>query len=719
MLQVLQHQKSGEIIIDELPPPQCFPNGILVETSYSLISAGTEKTSVDNAKSSLLERAKKQPDQVKLVLDFIKKEGLFATLDRVKAKLDSYKTLGYSASGVVIESDCPEFNPGDRVAIAGAGYANHSEICAVPKNLAVKVPTGVELQEAAFATVAAIALQGIRRAEVQLGENIAVIGLGLIGQITVQLLKANGANVVGFDIDQSTFPLAQEFGCQSVYPSSREYLKEALSISNANGFDSVIITASTSSNEPVEFAIDLARKRGKIIIVGAVGMHIARDIFYRKELELRIATSYGPGRYDPNYEELGNDYPLGFVRWTENRNMQAIIDLLSTKTLDFKKLVTHNFSIQDATTAYKYISGELQEKYLGILINYPERESKVKQSVVLQSNDNYDSESANIGFIGAGIFAQNYLLPNLKKNDVEFISIANSSSLSSYNVAKLFEFKKEFSDGDEVIKDPDVNLIFCATRHNSHSHYVNLALKNKKPIFIEKPLCIDEEELYEINDNILEYGSQIMVGFNRRFSPAFQKIDKFFQQTKEPMNMIYRVNAGAIPKDHWVQLPENGGRIIGEVCHFIDTMSFISSSLPKEVFAISTSTSRTDFSNFDNVSINIKFLDGSVGTIIYSSMGDSSMPKEYFEVFCEGKSAIMDNFKTVKLFRGGKESSYKFDGDKGIENEINEVIKAVKTGKPMPININSIIATTKATFAAVESLKTGEPVELKINEINF
>jgi len=714
MLQVLQHQKSGEVLVEELPPPQCFPNGILVETHYSLISAGTEKTSVDNAKSSLIERVRRQPDQAKLVIDFIKKEGLYSTIERIKAKLDSYKTLGYSAAGIVLESDCPEFSPGDRVAIAGAGYANHSEICAIPKNLAVKVPETVDLAQAAYTTVASIALQGIRIANPQIGDNVAVIGLGLIGQITVQLLKANGCNFVGFDIDESTFDLAKQFGCDAVFPSSKEYSKDAIAQTNTIGFDSVIITASTNSNQPIELAIDLLRKKGSIIVVGAVAMNLPREIFYRKELELKIATSYGPGRYDPLYEELGLDYPLGYVRWTENRNMQTIIELLAKGKLNFQKLTTHKFPIQNAPDAYKILSGEIKEKYLGILIEYPNRPDKLIK-VVSKNTENLKLDNINIGFIGAGAFAQNHLLPSLKKIGVNFVAISNSTSLSTFNVSHRFGFERQYSLGEDVVADQDVNAIFCATRHDSHWKFVVEALKKRKPIFVEKPLCVNEEQLYEILEAYNEFNGKVFVGFNRRFSKPFRKLKEYFDQTKDPMNIIYRVNAGLLPKDHWVQLPENGGRIIGEVCHFIDTINYLTESLPTSVFAYSASTHKTEYSNFDNVSIVIKYLDGSIGTIVYSSMGDNAMPKEYCEIFCESKSAIMDNFKTVKFYRAGKEYSHSFDGDKGIKTEIEEVIKSLKNGEPFPIEFNSIVATTKTTFAAVESLKIGEPVDIKIS----
>lgn len=711
MLQVLQHQKSGEIIVEELPIPQCFPGGLLVEIHNSLISAGTEKTSVDNAKSSLLERVKRQPEQVKLVMDFIKKEGIFSTLERVRTTLNSYKTLGYSASGIVLESDCEEFQPGDKVAVAGAGYANHSEMCAIPKNLAVKLPENVDFESASYTTVAAIALQGVRQADVRLGENIAVIGLGLIGQITVQLLAANGANVIGFDIDESTFSLAKKFGCNSVFPSSKEFAKEAIQKTNTNGFDSVIITASTSSNQPLELAIDLLRKKGKVIIVGAVSMNIAREVFYKKELEFRIATSYGPGRYDPLYEEVGLDYPLGYVRWTENRNMEAIVELLSSNKLDFHSLTSHTFSINDAKKAYELITGENPEKYLGIVLNYSSRDAKYIQRVDFKK-DFTRKNKIGIGIIGTGTFAQNYLLPAIKQTDCDFIGISDSSSLLSKNVSAKFGFKTAYSDGLELIENPEINLVFCASRHDSHFKFVNAALNAGKAVYVEKPLAVNQTELDEIESNINKSGGQLMVGFNRRFSESFVNIKKFFEQRKMPMNMIYRVNAGQIPKNHWVQQPEQGGRIIGEACHFIDTLSFLCNSLPVEVFAQSVSSPSSELSNNDNVSINIKFADGSIGTIIYSSAGDSSLPKEYCEVFSEGKSATMNNFKEVILYRNNRSKILKLDGDKGIRNEIKLVVDAIKNGTQMPISPEELFATTKTTFLAIESLKSNKPLRI-------
>ena len=469
MLQVVQYQKSGEVRTEEMPSPQCPENGVLVEVHSSLISAGTEKTSVDNGQGSLLARAKKQPDQVKVVLDAVKSYGLKETARRVSAKLNSFKLLGYSASGVVIESKCDEFKPGDRVAAAGAGIANHAEIIAVPKNLVVKIADSVSFEDAAYTTVGAIAMQGFRQAEPSLGENVVVVGLGLLGLITVQFLKAAGCNVIGMDIDERAMELGMKFGCDSVLKSSSENVQKVIARSNGEGADSTIITASTSSSAPLQMAMEMTRKKGKVVIVGAIGMDMKRHPFYKKEIDLRISSSYGPGRYDAFYEEDGHDYPYAFVRWTENRNMQAFVELIEKGRIDVESMTSHAFDVQEASKAYDMISSS-SAPYLGILINYPKRDGKrttfVKTGAVTRESE------VKIGFIGAGQFAQNYLLPPLTKQGVTFVSVANNSSASSKTVATNFGFAKAGADPKELIKDKDINTVFIASWHNTHAEFV-------------------------------------------------------------------------------------------------------------------------------------------------------------------------------------------------------------------------------------------------------
>lgn len=733
MLQIAQYQKNGEIEVLDLPIPNCIENGILVRTAYSIISAGTEKTSVNNAKGSLLSRAQKQPDQVKLVIDTIKKQGLRNTIFRIQNKLNSYKQIGYSLSGIVVESKCSEFRPGDRVACGGAGYANHSEYVTVPKNLAVKIPDNVNYIDAAYTTIASIAVQGVRQADVRLGENVAVIGLGLLGQITVRLLKASGCNVIGLDINEELFGEAIKSGCSLVLPSNNLALNQIKAFTTGIGCDAVIITAGTSSSSPLNLAMQITRQRGNVVVVGAIGMNLNRNPFYTKEINLKISCSYGPGRYDPNYEELGQDYPAGYVRWTENRNMQSFLGLLSNNSMNVSDFTTHIFKPKDVPKAYKIVTGEVTEKFIGIAINYDLDEHKIlndyrNQVAKIQLEKNLDLKNnkekntnqlsnkiINVGFIGAGQFASNYILPVLNNSkSVKLSNIVNNSPISSVTVAKQFNFTKVNQNYDELFIENSIDLVFCATRHNIHSEIVCKALEQDKYIFVEKPLAVNENEL----NQILEIGKsknnlhKIMVGFNRRFSDAFKTIEKVFQKRSEPMIVSYRVNAGYIPKSHWTQQLEQGQRIIGEACHFFDVMLFLIKSRPVRVFAESLSINTVDKNGSDNVIVTVKFTDGSLGKLEYLSNGDNSLPKEYCEVFCEGRVAIMDNFTNVKIYNAGKLTESKFSGEKGIVNEINKTIENVNKGIAMPIEFQDLFDVTNITFAVIKSLNLAKPITL-------
>jgi len=712
MLQVLQYQKSGEIKVEELPAPECLENGILVKTSYSLISAGTEKTSVSNTQSSLIQRAKQQPDQVKMVMDYIKKEGILSTYQRVMSKLQDYKLLGYSLSGVVVESKCDDFAVGDRVACAGAGYANHAEYVTVPKNLACKIPDNVDMEDAAFTTLASIALQGVRQADVRLGENVAVIGLGLLGQITIQLLKSSGCKVIGLDINEKLFDKAKQFGADAVFLSNFDYIKQVQSFTKGIGCDAVIITASTSSDEPMELAINIARKKGKVVVVGAVGMNIPRNPFYQKELGITISCSYGPGRYDPFYEELGNDYPVAWVRWTENRNMQAILNLLADGKLNFKSMTSHIFDIKDAVKAYDIITGKIKEDFTGILLKYTDIQND-KNIVRTYKIKNYEPKSnVKIAFLGAGTFGQTYLIPNIKKAGADLIAVSTAKPSTSLSAAKKFGFKYSSTDSIELINHNEVNTVFIATQHNLHSKFVIESIKAGKPVYVEKPLAINFKELEEIDRVVEDFNGRVMLGFNRRFSQPFVDMKHFLLQSKSPKNILYRVNAGYIPKGHWTQLPEQGGRIIGEVCHFIDCMVYLTDSLPVTVYCNSLSIADNEMKNRDNISLTIKFADGSLGTILYLANGDKSLPKEYCEVHCEGTSTIMNDFKTLEFHRAGKVWKNKYDGRKGHREEIIATIEALKTGKDMPIPYEVIRAVTVTTFKAEESLNSNNVVNI-------
>ena len=712
MHQVVQHQKSGVVEVAELPAPALRPGWIVVRTVASLISAGTERSSVEKSKASLLERARKQPDDFRQAVDMAKKEGPLNAFKKIMNKLDSYRSLGYSAAGVVVESGCDEFAPGDRVACAGAGYAVHAEIISVPKNLAVRIPEGVSFEAASFTTLGAIALQGVRQADPRLGESVVVVGLGLLGQITVALLKANGCRVIGLDIDESQFALAKEFGADQTMRSDRAGEDAVASFTRGIGADAVIITAATSSNEPMESAIRMARQKGRVVVVGAVGMDIPRSPFYQKELDITISCSYGPGRYDPSYEEEGNDYPPGFVRWTEGRNMEAILDLIAAGSLDVEKIITHRFDLPDAPKAYDLVTGETKEPFIGIVLNYPESEGDLKRSVQVGGSTAVAPGRLRLGFIGAGSFAQGHLLPHLTKLDIDRVIAVTATPANAKSAAEKFGFSHAGTDGMEAATSEETNGLFIATQHDTHGPYVAAGLAAGKQVFVEKPLAINEEELKAIELLGSEGKDRLMVGFNRRFSAPFVAIGEQMKSVSEPLVVLYRVNAGHIPTSHWVQRPEQGGRIIGEACHFVDTISSLTGSSPTRVYASAIGSQNREVRNADSVAITIDYADGSVGTVHYLANGAKGLAKEYCEVFGGGKSAIMTDFREVAFYSGGKRTAKKYDGSKGHREEVIATIEAMRSGGPMPIAFTSLVETTRVTFAALESLATGKPVDL-------
>lgn len=712
MLQILQHQRTGDLKVMQVPAPLCRKNGVLVKTINSLISAGTERASFESTKLSLFQRAKKHPEQVKMLMEYFKKEGLRATINKVKTKLDSYKVFGYSASGIVIESRSDRFKPGDRVACAGAGIAMHSEILSVPQNLAAKIPDNVDFESSAYTTVGTIALQGIRQAEPKIGEWIAVIGLGLIGLITVQILKANGCNVVGLDIKKENFELAEKCGCNICFPSQKSAKDDILSQTNGLGCDAVIITASSKSNEPVELAMEICRKKGKIVIVGDIAMNLPRSPFYEKELDIRISCSYGPGRYDSQYELAGIDYPPAYVRWTENRNMLAFLELLSQGKINTSILTTHRFDIKDAVRAYDLISGKTNEKYLGIILDYDKNIPEVERKIVIKELT-APKEQVKIGLIGAGSFAQSVILPALVNTQSVLVGVSSENPAELVAIGNRWNFSYVTSDSMDLINDSEINTIICTAPHEFHSFYVIEALKVGKPIFVEKPLCVSEKQLQEIEDALAQYGGQVMVGFNRRFSNSFEIIKEHFSKCSEPFVMHYRVSAGRLSKEHWIYNEANKGRIIGEVCHFIDTMVFLTDSEPQLISAFAISGKNIELVNEDNVVINIKFNNGSIGSVLYTSQGAKSVDKEYFEAFRGTKSAKMHNFQRIELFDGNSQKTIKSTGEKGHSNELNIFIQAVRDGKTMPIPFEQIKAVTKATFAIHKSLQCNEIIEIK------
>jgi len=689
MKQLVQDFKTGEIKVVAVPAPVAAPGTVLVRNAFSLVSAGTERQTVSLAQQSLVGKARSRPDLAKQVLNTFKREGLAATLNKVRSRLDQWKQLGYATAGTVLAvgEGVTDFSPGDRVACAGQDVASHAEIVCVPLNLCAKIPEGVGPDQAAFTTLGSIALQGVRQADVRLGEVVAVIGLGLVGQLTMQLLKAAGCTVLGIDLNPAACDLAAQCGCDAVAVPGRDDPEQlAAHLSNGFGADAAVITASTPGSEPLEQAARLVRDRGRVVLVGVTGTEVPREIFYRKELELRLSRSYGPGRYDPLYEEKGVDYPIGYVRWTEQRNMEAFLQMLAAKRVDVGPLTTHTFPIDGALKAYDLITGKTGERFVGVLISYPDG-ATVARAGSLPGAAPAKPAAVTLGVIGAGNYAQGVLLPQFKANaDVTLRTVCTATGVKAQKAAEKFGFEKSTADWHEVLADKTVNTVLIATRHDLHAEIVCAALRAGKTVFCEKPLCLQEEQIEQIIATIKETGNdRLMVGFNRRFAPFAAEVRK---AGPPPLVMRYRVSVPPLPREHWAHDPAvGGGRMLGEGCHFIDFMVFVTGSKPVSVYAQGFGT--------DNIQVSIRFADGSVGALDYFSVADPSLAKEHFEVFGGGRHVIVDEFH-----------------DKGQAAEVRQFIQSVKTGAPMPIPLDQIIASTRATFAALQSQRTGQAVGL-------
>ena len=716
MKQVIQNFKTGELYVDDVPLPSVGEGMVLIKNSYSLISSGTERGTVSVAKSGLLGKARQRPDLVAQVLQNMKKEGITATIKKVKTKLDTLKALGYSSAGTVVVSldDNGAFKPGDRVACAGQDYASHAGYVAVPQNLVVTIPEDVSFKEAAFSTVGAIAIQGIRQAEPRLGEKVCVIGLGLLGQITCQLLKANGCAVFGIDLNDELVKIAEQSGVDMAMPRGDNNLLSACNgFTKGMGFDAVIITAATASNDPIELSAELTRKKGRVVVVGAVKMDVPRDPhFYRKELELRMSCSYGPGRYDPEYEEKGQDYPYAYVRWTEQRNMESFLGLVSNKKIDISRLISHVFDIDEAVSAYKIVTGEKKEFHLGILLEYDSEKEKEEGKVIKVNNS--PVRKINVGFIGAGSFAQSYLIPNVKSAGASLDSVVTSKGISAKNVAEKFGFNFCSSDPEEILDKSEINTVFIATPHNLHAELVIRSLEAGKKIFVEKPLAINREQLENVINAYSENSGMLMVGFNRRYAPVSSVIKHAFEGIGEPMVVTVRVNAGNIPKEHWIQRPEiGGGRIVGEVCHFVDLIQYITDSEPVSVYAESIHAHNDKMIDEDNIAITLKMKDGSLGNIMYVANGNNRLPKELIEVYGAGIIGRIDDFKEGVIYREGSKKTIKSKG-KGHKEEIEIFFNCIEKGNESPVNFRSIVLTTLTTIKIKESLITGLPQKIEL-----
>ncbi|HVF46574.1 MAG TPA: bi-domain-containing oxidoreductase [Pyrinomonadaceae bacterium] len=711
MKQILQNVRTGRVAVYDVPTPGVQRGRLLVRTAASLISAGTEKAAVDTGKKGLIGRARQRPDLVKQVIEKAKTDGLRNTYTAVKAKLDGTTALGYSASGIVagVGEGIADFRVGDRVACAGAGYASHAEMISVPQNLCVRLPETIGFDAGAFGTLGAIALQGVRLAQPTLGEAVVVIGLGLLGQITVQLLKANGCRVFGVDLDAARMDIARELGAEACAPPVDAHAK-IREWSRGRGADAVLITAATPSNDPIEVAGDVSRAKGRVVVVGLVGMDVPRNTYFLKELSLQISMSYGPGRYDPEYEERGHDYPFAYVRWTEGRNLEAFFDLVAEGRVDVERLISHRFPIDRGEDAYRLISGEVNEPYLGIVLEYdPPREITTPVHAPRKATG---SSSVKIGLIGAGDYARAMLLPHFKANGAGFGSIASAAGLTALNVGRQFGFGSIVSTADEVICDEDTNLIVIATRHDSHASLARSALSAGKHVFVEKPLALNDDELSSVISAASDSRGCLMVGFNRRHSPAARAAREFFGGREFPLSILYRINAGRLPRTHWVQDPiEGGGRIVGEVCHFVDLMHFLTGSTVTRVFAESVRGRDQTATDDDSVFITLSFADGSNGSVAYLAEGDKSVSKERIEIHGGGQTVIIDDFRSISTHVDGRENQKQMrSANKGQAEQARVVCSFVQDGGEPPIPLADLAATTRATFRIVDSLREGVPM---------
>jgi len=677
MKQVLQNLKTGDTILEDVPCPSLGSGSVLIQTTSTLVSAGTERMLVDFGKGNLIQKARSQPDKVKQVLEKVQTDGLMPTIDAVKNKLDTPLPLGYCNVGRVLESRTDAFSIGQRVVSNG----KHAEMVAVPKNLCAAIPDSVDDESAAFTVIGAIALQGIRLIKPTLGETVVVTGLGLIGLVAVQLLRAHGCRVLGIDYDAEKVAIAKQLGAEVVNLSAgQDPIAVAEQYSRGRGVDAVLITASTKSNDPIHQAATMCRQRGRIVLVGVVGMEMSRADFYEKELSFQVSCSYGPGRYDANYEEGGQDYPLGFVRWTEQRNFEAILDMMADGRIDMKPLISHRYKLDDACDAYELISSG---NPLGVLLEYDVAEQEATQQVVeLNPSANLPASGtrpASIGFIGAGNYASSVLVPAFAATGARLKSIASATGVSSVHVGKKNGIEEATTDTNGLISDPDVDALVISTRHNSHAKQVCAGLKESKHIFVEKPLVLTRDELSEVTEvyNGLEKKPLLMVGFNRRYAPHVIKIKQLLSSKSSPISMVMTVNAGFIPADHWVHDPASGGgRIIGEACHFVDLLRFLADASIESVNAVAM-----DSQCNDSVSIQLRFKNGSIGVVNYLANGSKSLAKERLEVFCNGAVLQLDNFRALRGYGwSGFKSDKLWRQDKGQKTCTKAFVDAIASG---------------------------------------
>ncbi|MDI9565346.1 MAG: 1,5-anhydro-D-fructose reductase [Chloroflexi bacterium ADurb.Bin120] len=717
MKQLLQNMKTGQAVVAEVPVPTPGDGMALIRTANSLVSAGTERMLVSFAKQGLLGKARSRPDLIREVLNKARREGLLTTIEAALNKLDQPFALGYSSAGTIIKtgSGLAGFKAGDRVACAGGGYAVHAEYAIIPQNLMVPIPEPVSFEEAAFATIGAIAMQGFRLAEVGVGARVGIIGLGLLGLLTTGIARAAGCQVLGVELDPARAELALQVGANKAV-NREQAIEAARSFSQGDGLDAILICADTSDNDPLILAGEIARDRAKVVVVGSVGMEVPRKPYYEKELELVVSRSYGPGRYDPSYEEKAHDYPIGYVRWTETRNIAAFLTLLAEDKLDISSLISHRVAIEEGARAYEIITGD--QPYLGVLLTYEEQDLPHERRILNTAAPSVrirPDEILALGVLGAGNYALSTFLPVVKRiGGIAPVGIVSASGVSAHYAARRFGFGFAASEAETLLDDPVINMIAILTRHHLHSQQIQAAIQAGKHVYCEKPLAVNTEELKQIEQMLQgENRPLLTVGFNRRFAPLAQHLKAFVDTRHEPLYMHYRLNANVLPKGHWLLDPEvGGGRIIGEACHFIDFLTFLVGESPVEV--LTQGLPDGGVYSEDNVIMTFRFPDQSLGLVSYLANGDKSFPKEYLEVFFGGQVATLHDWRLLATVAKGrrKMKRHLLRQDKGHSNAWRAFLAAVQGQGELPIPYEQLLGVTRASFAALESLRSGKRVEI-------
>lgn len=718
MKQIIQNYRSGRLELIDAPVPVCTSNTVLVKNMCSLVSIGTERSIIELGKKSLLGKAKARPDLVRRFKEKALKEGLLNTFKQALERLDNPTALGYSSAGIVVEvgNEIHNFSPGDTVACIGAGYALHAEYVRIPNNLLVKIPFGLSFEEASFGMLGIIALHGIRNAKITFGESVAVIGLGLLGLLTIQILKSYGCKVIGFDLDQSKINLARKLVLDSEFFFEENDFKEAVeTMTNGYGIDAVIVTTATKSDKPIHLAVDIGRPKSRIVVVGVTDIHPDRNEMWQKEIEILVSKAGGPGTLDPLYEIKNIDYPFGEVRWTERRNLEEFLRLVSKKSIEVKSLISHRTQIFNSEQLYQNMLSGVDGPYVGVVLEYPQKSDSPNRSVTMLTSHSQTEDRISLGIIGAGLFGKSILLPQIKKvSQFQLHTLATSSSANAFHTAKKYHFLQATTDYKDILKNKDINAVAILTPHSQHAKMVIEALEAGKHVFVEKPLCVNEAELLQIKNVYTHSHSHLLVGYNRRFSPHLDFTMKFFQRRRDPMVIHYRVNAGFVGTDHWTHSIEEGGsRVIGEMCHFVDLFQYLTKSPPISLYAERVSGNNKTALNSDNISVIFKFLDGSIANLIYSDSGDRSLGREQLEIFCEGKSVLLSDYKRTIVFQNGKKNQYKTWGqESGYFQEFSYFRELLEKNITPRITPEEIFTSTAVVFAINKALQGGMPIHL-------